>query len=70
MGRLAELVTGPDPEAALKAFWTAVDQAYGRPVEQLQVSAGPIPVAELETWSDERIAARLEELEAKTESPE
>ena len=64
MQRLGELVTGPDPEAAMKAFWEATNQAYGKPVESLEVSAGPIPVAELETWSDERIAARLLELEA------
>ena len=64
MLRLAELVTGPDPEAALRAFWQAVDQAYGKPSEQLEIRAGPLDPVELETWSDERIAARLAELES------
>ncbi len=57
------MLHGPDPEAALNQFWKAVDQAYGKPTESVQVSAGPILVAELETWSDERISARLLELE-------
>ena len=60
----------PEPEAALNQFWKAVDQAYGKPTEQLEVRAGPLDEAELETWSDEKIAARLAELEANTESPE
>ena len=30
--------------------------------------AGPIPPEELETWSDEKIEARLKELEAESES--
>ena len=54
----------------MNQFWKAVDQAYGKPTESVQVSAGPIPVAELETWSDERIAERLAEPEAMPESPE
>ena len=65
--RLDEVLNGLDPEAALNQFWKAVDQAYGKPTEHVQVSAGPIPVAELETWSDERIEARLKELEAESE---
>ncbi len=44
-----------------------MDHAYGKPVQSVEVSAGPIPVAELETWSDERIEARLKELEAPEE---
>ena len=42
-----------------------MDQAYGKPTEHVEVRAGPIPEAELETWSDERIAERLKELEAE-----
>ena len=65
--RLAEVLHGPDPEAALNQFWKAVDQAYGKPVQSLEVRAGPIDEAELATWSDEKIAARLKELEAESE---
>ena len=65
--RLAEVLHGPDPEAALNQFWKAVDQAYGKPTEQLEVRAGPLDEAELETWSDERIAERLKELEPESE---
>ncbi len=68
--RLAEVLHGPDPEAALNQFWKAVDQAYGKPTESVQVSAGPIPEAELATWSDEKIAARLAELEATSRQAE
>ena len=65
--RLDEVLHGPDPEAALNQFWKAVDQAYGKTTEQLEVRAGPLDEAELETWSDERIAARLAELDAESE---
>ena len=64
------MLHGPDPEAALNQFWKAVDQAYGKPTEHVEVKAGPIDPVELESWSDERVAARLAELEANTESPE
>ena len=45
---------------------------YGKSKQRHEVEAsrGPIPQAELATWSDEKIAARLKELEAMTESPE
>ena len=65
--RLLEVLDGPDPEAALNQFWKAVDQAYGKRTEHVKVQAGPIPEAELATWSDERIAERLKELEAMPE---
>ena len=58
------MLNGPDPEAALNQFWKAVDQAYGKPTEHIEVHAGPIPPEELETWSDEKLEARLKELEA------
>ena len=66
--RLDEVLNGPDPEAALSQFWKAVDQAYGKPTEHVEVKAGPIPPEELATWSDEKIAERLRELEAMPES--
>ena len=46
---------------------------YGKSKQRHEVEAsrGPIPEAELATWSDERIAERLKELEAMPEvSPE
>ena len=61
--RLDEVLNGPDPEAALNQFWKAVDQAYGKPTEHVEVRAGPIPPEELDTWSDEKIEARLAESE-------
>ncbi|MFQ5473710.1 MAG: hypothetical protein ACE5FA_12615, partial [Dehalococcoidia bacterium] len=64
--RLDEVLNGPDPEAALVQWWKAVDQAYGKPTEHVDVRAGPIPPEELETWSDERVAARIKELKATT----
>ena len=60
------MLHGPDPEAALNQFWKAVDQAYGKPTEHVEVKAGPIDPVELESWSDERVAARLAELEAES----
>ena len=60
------MLNGPDPEAALNQFWKAVDQAYGKPTEHVKVRAGPIPEEELATWSDEKIEARLKELEAES----
>ena len=45
---------------------------YGKSKQRHEVEAltGPIPEAELDTWSDERIAERLKELEADPESRE
>ena len=63
--RLLEVLDGPDPEAALNQFWRAVDQAYGKPMERQEVQVGPIPQEELDSWSDEKVEARLKELEAK-----
>ena len=42
---------------------------YGESKQRHEVDAstGPIDEAELATWSDERIAARLKELEAESE---
>ena len=48
-------------------YWDLVDHAYGKPVQSLEIRAGPIDPLELETWSDEKIEARLEELEAESE---
>ena len=62
------MLHGRDPEAAPNQFWKAVDQAYGKPTEHLEVQAGPIPPEDLETRSDERIAERLKELEAESGS--
>ena len=49
-------------------WWAAealYDRVYGKSKQrhEVEASSGPIPVAELETWSDERISARLLELE-------
>ena len=43
---------------------------YGKSKQRYEVeaSSGPIPEAELDTWSDERIEDRLKELEAESES--
>ena len=66
--RLDEVLHGPDPEAALNQFWNAVDQAYGKSSSTLEVRAGPIDPTELDSWSDEKIAERLKELEAESGS--
>ncbi len=50
--------------------WKAVDQAYGKPTEHVEMRAGPIDPVELETWSDQKIAARLAELEATSRQEE
>ena len=60
-------------EAIRAGDWRAAealyDRVYGRSKQRHEVEAsrGPIPEAELETWSDEKIAARLKELEAESE---
>ncbi len=40
----------------------------GKATEHVEVRAGPIPPEELDTWSDEKIAARIAELEENSES--
>ena len=62
--RLDEVLNGPGSEAALNQFWNSVDQAYDKPTEHVEVQAGPIPPEELATWSDAKIADRLNGLEA------
>ena len=39
----------------------------GKPAQSVEVRAGPIDPVELETWSDEKIEARLRELEAESQ---
>ena len=42
------------------------DRVYGKSKHrhEVEASTGPIPPEELDTWSDEKIAARMKELEA------
>ncbi len=57
-------------EKAVRLYWDLVEQAHGRPALSVEVRAGPIPEAELETWSDEKIVERLKELEATSRQEE
>ena len=54
----------PGPWRAAEALY---DRVYGRSKQrhEVEASAGPIPEAELTTWSEEKIEARLAELEAQ-----
>ena len=69
-GNLGEALAEGNGEKAVRLYWDLVEQAHGKPAQSVEVRAGPIDPVELESWSDERVAARLEELEANTESPE
>ena len=57
-----EAIRGGDWRAAEALY----DRVYGRSKlrHEVEASTGPIPPDELATWSDERIAERLKELEA------
>ena len=64
---LDEALAEGNGEKAVRLYWDLVDHAYGKPVQSLEVRAGPIDPLEPETWSDEKIAERLAELESKLE---
>ena len=67
---LDEALAEGNGEKAVRLYFDLVDQVYGKPAQSVEVRAGPIPEAELATWSDERVAERLAELEAMPESSE
>ena len=74
-----EPLTSPDEildtylEAIRNGDWRAAealyDRVYGKSTQrhEVEASSGPIPQAELDTWSDEKIAERLKKLEAMPE---
>ena len=63
MANLDEALAEGNGEKAVRLYWELVEQVHGKAAQSVEVRAGPIPEAELETWSDERIEARLAELE-------
>ena len=63
---LDEALAEGNGEKAVRWYFDLVDQAYGKPVQSVEVRAGPIPPEELATWSEEKIEARLKELEAES----
>ena len=63
MANLDEALAEGSGEKAVRLYWDLVEQVHAKPAQSVEVRAGPIPEAELATWSEEKIAARLAELE-------